>query len=169
MCMHIHRVFLVAGCAFVLNCVPSFAQFTSAIEGTVSDPSGAALPSATVTVRNEETAAVQTVTTTGAGYYRVPALPSSIFTVRVTAPGFKTKVQKHVRVQAAETKTVNLAMELGATETEVTVAAETPVIETSQGRVSGMIEESKIKDLPLSGRNFYTLVVLTPGVTGLAS
>jgi hypothetical protein len=160
---------IVNGVACLFSGLALHAQFTSAIEGTVSDPTGAAVPNATVTVRNEDTGATWTVTSTGAGYYRVPALPSSTFTVRVAAAGFKTTVQEHIRVQVAETRTINLALELGTTETEVTVQAEAQAIETSQGRVSGLIQDNQIRNLPLSGRNFYTLVVLTPGVTGVAS
>jgi hypothetical protein len=170
--MTIRRGIALGSAAFyflILNCPVSRAQFTSSIEGTVTDPSGAALPNAMVVIRNEETGATQTVNTSAAGYYRFTALSAAVFTVRITAPGFKTRVEEHIRVQVSETKTVNISMELGATESEVTVTAEAPVIETSQGRVSGMIEEAKIKDLPLPGRNFYTLVVLTPGVTGVAS
>jgi hypothetical protein len=159
----------VAFSLIAASCVPLRAQFTSAIEGTVFDPTGAPVPNATVTVRNEDTGDAKTVNTAGSGYYRITSLPAATFAIRTTSPGFKTSVQEHIRLAVAETKTINLTMELGATETEITVTSHAPVIETSQGRVSGLIEENQVKDLPLAGRNFYTLVVLTPGVTGLAA
>lgn len=148
---------------------PATAQFASAVDGTITDSSGAIVPGATVTLTNEDTGVSQTVQTTAAGYYRFPALGAGLYTLRVSLEGFKTAVQEHIRVQAAETKTINLTMEVGVAEEQVTVRAPAPLIETAQGRVSGLIEENQVKDLPLVGRNFFNLVVLTPGVTGRAT
>ncbi len=164
--------YVVAGLAVLLLAVtpdPAAAQFASSIEGTVTDASGAIVPGATITVINEDTGTEQSVTTTNAGYYRVPALPAALFTVRTTLSGFKTAVQEHVRLQVAETKTINVTLETGQVQEEVTVSATAPLVETSQGRISGVIEENQVKDLPLLGRNFFNLVVLTPGVTGRAA
>jgi hypothetical protein len=154
---------------FLVSCPRANAQFTSAIEGTVTDPTGAVVPGASVTLKNEETGATQTVQTQDSGNYRFTALPSAVFTLTAKSSGFKTTIQAHIRVEVAETKTVNLALTVGGPDSVVTVTSEAPAIETSQGRVSGEIDETRVHELPLSGRNFYTLVVLTPGVTGLAS
>jgi hypothetical protein len=145
------------------------AQFTSAIEGTVVDPSGAVVPGATVTIVNEQTGTTNTAQSTAAGYYRFPSLPAGLYTVKVELQGFKTTTQPHVRLAAVEVKTINVRLELGSAAEEITVTAAAPLIETAQGRVSGLIEENQIKDLPLIGRNFFNLVVLTPGVTGRAT
>ncbi len=166
------RASVVAGLAVLLigfTSLPAVAQFASSIEGTVTDASGAIVPGATITVLNEETGTEQSVTTTSAGYYRVPALPAALFTLRATLSGFKTVVQEHIRLQVAETKTINVTLEAGQVQEEVTVSATAPLVETSEGRVSSVIEESQVKDLPLLGRNFFNLVVLTPGVTGRAA
>src|SRR5262249_39111610 len=138
------------------------------IEGTVVDPSGAVIRKAMVTIQNEETGATQSVETSGAGYYRFSSLPAKLFTVRVSAQGFKTALQGSVQLQVAETKTINFTMQVGQTADEVTITA-VPLVEISEGRVSGLINDSQVRNLPLSGRNFFNLVVLTPGVTGLAS
>jgi hypothetical protein len=159
----------ILGLVMVLVHQPAWAQYTSAIEGTVVDTQGALIPGATVTITNEETGVAQTLATTDAGYYRFPSLPGGLYSVRVALTGFKTAVQEHIRVQVAETKTINLKLEPGAIEEQVTVTGESPLVETSEGRVSGVIEETQVKDLPLVGRNFFNLVVLTPGVTGRAS
>jgi hypothetical protein len=148
---------------------PASAQFASAVEGTIADTSGAVVPGATVTLTNEETGVTQSQPTTDAGYYRFSALPAGLYSVRAALANFKTVLQEHIRVAAAETKTINLTMEVGQASEEVTVTSAPPLVETSQGRVSGLIEESQVKDLPLSGRNFFGLVVLTPGVTGRAT
>ena len=145
------------------------AQFASSIEGTISDSTGAIVPGASVTIANEATGTTQTVTTTGAGYCRFPALPGSTYTVRVSLSGFKTAVQEHILLQAAEIKTVNIVLESGQVKEEVTVTGKAPLIETAEGRVSGLIETRQIESLPLMGRNFYSLVILTPGVVGRAT
>jgi Carboxypeptidase regulatory-like domain/TonB dependent receptor len=148
---------------------PADAQFASAIEGTISDSSGGVVPGAIVTLTNQETGVVQTTQTSDAGYYRFPSLGHGLYSVRASLQGFKTIIQEHIRLQVAETRTINLTMDVGQTQEEVTVQAAAPLIETSQGRVSGVIEENQMKDLPLSGRNFFNLVVLTPGVLGRAT
>jgi len=150
----------------VLDCPAAWAQFASAVEGTVTDSTGGVLPGATVTLTNEETGVTHNGVTTDAGYYRFPALGGGIYTVKVSLTGFKTAVQEHIRLDAAETKTINVPLEIGLAQEQVTVQGTAPLVETSEGRVSGLIEESQVKDLPLSGRNFFGLVVLTPCVTG---
>ncbi|MGH9539794.1 MAG: carboxypeptidase regulatory-like domain-containing protein [Terriglobales bacterium] len=153
----------------VLSASSAWAQFTSGIEGTVTDPTGAVVAGATITIKNEETGASQTVQTQDSGFFRFTTLPSSAFTVSASSQGFKTTVQEHVQLQVAETKTVNIHMVVGGTDSTVTVTEEVPQVETSEARVSGQVSEKEVHDLPLSGRNFYTLVVLTPGVSGIAS
>jgi hypothetical protein len=153
----------------VVSASSAWAQFTSGIEGTVTDPTGAVLSGATVTIKNEETGASQTFQTGDSGSFRFTTLASSAFTVSASAAGFKTTLQEHVRLAVAETKTLNIKMVVGGTESTVTVTDEAPAVETAQARVSGQVSEKEVHDLPLSGRNFYTLVVLTPGVSGLAS
>ncbi len=135
----------------------------------MSDSSGGVVPGATVTLTNQETGVVQTAQTSSAGYYRFPSLGNGLYSVRVGLQGFKTVIQGPIRLQVAETKTVNLVMDVGQAEEEVTVQANPAVVETSQGRVSGLIEEGQIENVPLAGRNFFQLVVLTPGVLGRAT
>jgi hypothetical protein len=150
-----------------LNSQEALAQFASSIEGTVTDPSGAVVPGATVTNTNEATGVTQTVHTTSAGVYRFPALGGGHYTVKVTIHGFKPWMREHVRLESSQTRAVDASLELGAANSEeVTVSAEAPLVETARGRVASLIEEEQIKDLPLVGRNFFSLVVLAPGVTG---
>jgi hypothetical protein len=145
------------------------AQFTSVIEGRVSDPSDAAVPGAEVTVENPATGVKRAVRTSDVGYYRVASLPPGQFTIRVTAPGFDTAVVENVILQNDQTKTFNVAMKIGAPSTQVNVTSEVPLVETGEAKISGHIQERQVSQLPLVGRNFMTLVVLTPGVTGLPS
>jgi len=161
--------FVVAASLIVLSPAPVHAQFASAIEGTVVDASGGVVQGASVTLTNQETGVVQMSQTSDAGYYRFPSLGSGTYAIRVSLKGFKTVIQESIRLQAAETRTINLTMGVGEAAEEVTVQAAQPLIETSQGRVSGVIESSQVDNLPLAGRNFFNLVVLTPGVLGRAT
>ncbi len=169
--MKFRQASFVAGllCLFALQGSPAWAQFTSALEGTVLDSQGGVVPGAAVTITNEDTGVEQTLTTTAAGYYRQPSLPAGLYTVKVSLTGFRTAVQEHVRVQVAETRTINMTLTAGQVTEQVTVTGAAPLVETAQGRISGVIDESQVKELPLVGRNFFNLVVLTPGVTGRAS
>ena len=162
-------LFIVLLLVVVVSASSAWAQFTSGIEGTVTDPTGAVVSGATVTIKNDETGASQTVQTQESGFFRFTTLPSSNFTVSAAAQGFKTTVQGHIQLQVAETKTVNMHMVIGGTDSTVTVTEDVPQVETSEARVSGQVSEKEVHDLPLSGRNFYDLVVLTPGVSGIAS
>ena len=90
-----------------------WAQFTSAIEGTVTDQTGAVVANATVILTNEETGVTQTVQTQDNGNFRFTPLPAARFKLTASAQGFKTTIQEHVQVAVAETQTVNLHMTVG--------------------------------------------------------
>jgi hypothetical protein len=155
--------------AVVLSASPLRAQFTSVLEGTVTDPTGAVVPNATVIAKDTATGVIRTVQTSVAGNYRIPSLPPSVFEVTVTAPGFTTALRPGIHLEGGRTTTLNVSLELGTVATEVTVEGAAALVETSEARVSQQIGETRVKNLPLMGRNFYSLVVLTPGVTGLPS
>ena len=145
------------------------AQFTSAVEGTVLDATRASVPNATLTLKNVDTGITAATLSTSTGYYRFPSLPAARFTLSAAAPGFKTTELAAFPVQIGETKTLNITLEVGQQATVVSVSDRPPLVETSEGRVSTVIENQKLTDLPVVGRNFYSLVVLTPGITGLPS
>src|SRR5262245_36429992 len=159
-----------AGLLFALTfiCSAALAQFTSAIEGTVTDPNGSVVPKAAVTIKSSSTGIERTVETSDSGYFRISSLPAATFTIIIKASGFKT-TQKDITLEVAQIKTLNLALELGAQTAEVLVTTEAPQIESAQASVSNQIDQKRVATLPQVGRNFYTMVVLTPGVTGLPS
>jgi hypothetical protein len=150
-----------------LSSLSAWAQYESAIEGTVTDPSGAVVPNATVAAKDTETAITRSVQTSSAGNYRIDALPAHLFEISVSAPGFKTTLQQNIRLEGKQTKQVNFTLELGTASTEVTVTAAPAAVETSEARVSSQINERRVENLPMVGRNFYSLVVLTAGIVGL--
>lgn len=167
------RLAMIAACALLLGgLLPNraLAQFTSGVEGTILDPSGAAVPNATVTLKEASTGVSHTAISSSAGVYRIPALPAGTFTLSVEARGFETAVLENVSLQVAETRTVNVSLKIGGAVTSVTVSAEAAAqVNLASGAVSGQINETKVHELPLVGRNMFSLVVLTPGVTGLPS
>lgn len=162
-----------SGCAtllFLLLCSSgAWAQFNSGLDGTVFDPTGAVVPNANVTIKNVATGVEQNTTTSTAGIYRFTALPAGNFNVTVKAQGFETSVQTEIHIQVAEVRTLNVTLKLGAAATNVEVTAAVTPVNLSTGAVSGQINETKVHELPLVGRNMFSLVVLTPGVTGLPS
>ncbi len=148
-------------------CLP--AQFSSVLEGTITDPAAAVIPGVEVVIEDTSTGSTRSSSTSSVGRYRATALAASTYKVTVTAEGFQTYVQEGITLQVDQTTTLNIALELGATTETVSVTSAPPLIETGEAKVSGQIEEMEVADLPLVGRNFMTLVVLTPGVVGLPS
>ena len=171
--MRFSRSAIVAACAaLMVTLLPNraSAQFTSSVVGTILDPSGATVPDATVNLKELSTGVVHTVTSSSAGLFRITALPADTFSLTVEAKGFETWVLDRVTLQSAETRTVNVNLKLGAAATQVTVSAEVASqVNLNSGAVTGQVNETKVHDLPLVGRNMYSLVVLTPGVTGTPS
>lgn len=141
-------------------------QFSSSIDGTVTDPSQAVVPNVTLTLENVGTAVVTSAKTSANGYFRFPALPAATFKLTATAPGFKTTTISDLQLEVGQTRTMNLRLEVGTAATAVLVEARTAAIDLSEAKVSGVIESRQLINLPIPGRNFLALIALTPGVTG---
>ena len=139
------------------------AQVTASVSGRVEDSSGAALPGAAVTVTSLETGAGRTLRADEAGTYRVLSLPVGRYEVKAEAAGFKSAVQTGVNLAVGEVAVVNLKLEVGAVQDEVTVTGEAPLVNTTTASVSGLVGERAVKDLPLNGRSFDNLITLNPG------
>jgi len=154
----------------LIVCVPGLqAQFSSSLEGTVQDNSGAVIPKAHVVLNNLQTGVSLSFTTSDVGSYRFDALPAATYTLTVSAPGFQTVVQKNIQLLVHQVTTVNVKLPVGTATQQVTVSSAPPQIQQAEANVTGYISSNEVASLPLQGRNFYTLAVLTPGVTGLPS
>ena len=141
-----------------------FAQ-TGSVTGQVFDPAGAVVPNATVTAKSETTALTRTATTTSAGIYNFAALPPSMYTVTVEAPGFQTMSRNHVVLNVAATLPVNFKLQLAGAVASVDVQDVTVApVETDSFQLSTVINSKQINDLPLILRDPYQLVLLSPGV-----
>src|SRR6266581_1205296 len=139
------------------------AQVTASVSGRVEDSTGAAVPGAVVTVTSLETGAGRTATTNETGTYRVLSVPVGRYEVKGELTGFKVALQTSVSLTVGEEAVVNLKLEVGATQEEVTVTGEAPLVNTTTASVSGLVGEREVKDLPLNGRSFDNLITLNPG------
>lgn len=150
--------------------LPLAAQIGGAgtIQGLVSDPSGAVVPSATVSATNEATQVKLTRQTTGAGYYVLSPLPAGLYTVSVGAPGFQTRLQPNVAVDALATVGLNLALQVGSPSESVTVTAAPPAVDTGDARVGQTVRNELYTALPLAmgnaPRDPTSFVQFMPGV-----
>ena len=155
-------VFLV--CLFIN--VPLIAQkVTGTITGSVTDPSGAAISGAAVSVKNTATGEVRTVTSNSSGGYVLTDLPAGTYDIDIKQPSFKEYVSKGVQLFVASTTTLNATLQVGSATEQVTVEANTVQVETSTGTVGNVIEGNEVKELPLNGRSFAQLTQLMPGVS----
>ncbi len=144
----------------------AFAQTTVAqgsIQGTVTDPTGAVVSGAKITITNKATGQVATTTSSSSGTYNSGGLIPGNYVVRVEAKGFKTS-QLPVVVQVTVTASGNLKLELGQEATVVEVQGTTVTVNTEQATVQGVLSGEQIDNLPVNGRNFLDLAQLEPGV-----
>lgn len=145
-----------------------------AVTGKVTDPSGAAIPDATVVITNTATGIKTTVKSTGSGDYSAPALDPGIYTVTITAGGFTKLEQQNVHVNALETQTFNPALTVGSDTQTVTVTSAPPALETSNATLGATMEQEMYAALPLqmnagnqsSQRRATDFAFLMPGVQG---
>jgi hypothetical protein len=142
----------------------SLAQGYGSIAGTVADPTGAVVASATVTVTQTDTGRKTVVTSGPNGAFVFPALAPTDYMLTVAAKGFQNYMQSGVVLQADQSLTVRVRLELGAATQTIQVTTEVPQIDTTSGTLSQVIDESRVVDLPLNGRNAAQLVTLVAGV-----
>lgn len=136
------------------------------IEGIVTDANGAAIPSATVKVTNNETGAERTVVTDSSGVYRVPLLPLGTYRVSVEAANFKRLVREGVTLTTGQTATVNMSLEAGAVSELVTITSDAPVADAGKIDLGRVMNTREVQNLPNVSRNPYNFALLQSNVTG---
>jgi len=144
-------------------------SFTGRIYGTVTDPAGAVIPGAQVSVTNLGTGRTARTITEENGNYMVSELPPGEYAVEVSAPGFKTFVQRGIVLEIQRFARVDVRLDLGEVTESVEVVADAAELDTSQAGLSKVVENVPIVSLPLNSRNVYTLLYLLPGITGSVS
>src|SRR5260370_1533586 len=140
-------------------------NITGTIQGTVTDPQGAAVPNAQVSIKNVDTGEARTGTTSSQGFYTAPELPVGTYDVTIKQPNFKTFISKHVELDASTTTKLNAVLQVGSVNEEVTVPASAIQVETNTGAVGNVVEGNEVRELPLNGSNFVELTQLAPGVS----
>jgi hypothetical protein len=142
-----------------------FAQTdTARLQGTVTDPNGAAITKAKVTVTSTGTGRVSTAETNDQGYYVVPALPAGQYHMDVTQQGFE-KSSRDFELQVSQIAVVDFQMVVGSVNQSIEVSTASPVIDAGDSAIGTVIEGRQVTELPLNGRNFTQLATLVPGAS----
>ena len=160
-------LFVLTALALLLVCaLPAMAQRTSAtLRGTVTDPDGASVNGAEVTIVRIETGLVRTATTNAAGDYAFSDVPPGTYQVVVEKDGFKASVIDALQINVADTRALDVALEIGEVKDQVTVSADSITVDTVGGEVATLVTGEQVRELPLNGRNFVQLTQLMPGVS----
>jgi hypothetical protein len=164
------RVFAaIAVLALVSSSIASAQVTGGSISGTVADEMGAVLPGVEVTVNNLETGFTRTAISDDRGAYRAPSLPVGPYEVRGELAGFQTTIRTGISLTVGREAVVNLELRVGEITEQVVVTGEASLVETTQSSVSDLVDERKIRDLPLNGRDFAQLTTLQAGVVNSIS
>lgn len=149
----------------LLLCTALVAQTTSGrILGSVTDPSGAVLSGATVTITDTQRGTTRVLTTDQSGAYVASNLDPGIYKVRAEAKGFKTIERLNVPLEVAKDVLIDFALQTGNVTETVTVMEDVPLINTTSSTLGGTLSNKEINDLPLNGRNYENLLQLRPGI-----
>src|ERR1700676_3480214 len=160
------RAILPLACA-VFFAAAAHAQYRASIQGVVTDPQGAVVSGATVTLKNLETNQPVIAETNDNGIYNFNSLPPSRYSLTVEKGGFKQKVLDNVGVIPEQANAVNIQLEVGQVTESITVSGDsTPLIDTETGAISGTLSRNELENLPSIGRDPYQLLRLAPGVFG---
>lgn len=160
---------LLAIFALALPLASHAQNFTGSIRGTVTDPQGAAVAGADVTVMDTATNAEYKAKTSDSGEYVIPSLPGGTYQVRIKAGSFKEFLVKSVELHVANVTEVNAKLELGASTETVTVEATDVQVQTTSAAIGEVVDGTQVRELPLNGRNFIQLTQLQPGVSAANS
>jgi hypothetical protein len=165
------RHLFVGAAILVLTTTLAWAQATAELNGRVMDESGAVLPGVSVTVTQTDTGFTRTTVTDGEGGYSLPNLPTGPYRLEVALQGFRTYVQTGIVLQVGATPTINAVLAVGNLEETVSVEAAAPIVDVRSAGISDVVENERIVELPLQGRQVTDLIVLAGAAvqTGTAS
>ncbi len=156
---------LFLGCLLVSGAATTYAQTdTARVTGEITDPSGAVIPNAIVTITNTEQGTVASAKTDGSGDFTISGLTRGSYQIKVEAQGFSS-VQQNFPLDVSQTKQLNLNLKAGAETQTVTVMDTASLVDTTSSSTGEVIKGRQVTQLPLNGRNFTALALLTPGVT----
>jgi hypothetical protein len=157
---------IISAALLLIPAVASAQAVTGTLLGNVTDSSGAAVPGATVTATDGEKNISRSVVSNEAGYYIFTSLQNGTYTVDAELQGFKKVARQNVKVDVNTTIRVDLTLPVGQMTEEVTVAAETPALQTDRADTGRILDSKMVSELPLTAnRNFQSLLVTVPGIT----
>lgn len=156
----LYSIVLIA-CIVAINCS---AQTTNGvITGVITDPSGAVVAGAQIAITNQATGLVRTSTSEGNGYYTVPQLPPAIYSASITKQGFATEVQPNIQLQVNGSITLDFKLTVSSMAQVIQVTSAPPQLNTTSATLGDVVGHAAVVQLPLNGRNFTQLTLLTPG------
>ena len=158
------RLVVLLAALVVLFAAQGLAQ-EATIVGTVTDPSGAAVPNVNITVTSNDTGLSRTLTTSSDGQYVAPDLHIGSYSVKATASGFKVAEQKNVVLQVNDRTRLDFKLQVGSAQEQVTVEAAAIAVQSDTGEVSDVITGQQMTQLATNGRSMYSLISLTPGAS----
>src|SRR6266852_735976 len=152
-------------CVIVLGVTGQAFGQNATVVGTITDPSGAAVANATITITHTETGKVYHLTSSSDGQYAAPDLPIGHYNIKVEAAGFKAAEQKGVVLQVGDRTRLDYQMAVGGASETVTVEANAVRVQTDSGEVSNVITDQQLAQISVNGRSIYQLAALTPGAS----
>ncbi len=154
------------GLLFLAWIPQAFAQITAGVAGTITDDSGGRVGGVTVTITNVETTLQREAVSDDSGFYQFPILQPGIYNMTVKKSGFRQLTREALRLDVNQRATVDFTMQVGTVTETVEVKAAAPLLEAGNSAVGQVIESRAVSDLPLNGRNFVQLAILSNGVIG---
>ena len=152
----------------VLLSVQGHAQVAGAmVTGTVTDPSGAVIPNAQISITNTAKGITTNVTTNSAGFYAVSNLIPGPYQVTIRAEGFQTEFRSGLTLTVGEQQVLNAALSLGQTSQTIEISGEAPTVELTSSAISAVVNSTTVRELPLNGRSWTDLATLQPGVNAI--
>ena len=159
------KAFSTAALLALCACLAFGQGATSLMNGSVTDPTGAAVPGAEVQATQTDTNLVLKVTTNGQGEFAIPSVPAGPYQIVVTKPGFKTATVSNIHVESGVPATVPVKLEVGQTSESVTVTAGAEIVQATSAEVTSTLSGRQVVDLPFATRNAVELMVTQPGTS----
>src|SRR3989441_673108 len=155
-------------CVLVFACLTGLticrADELAAVTGLVTDPAGRSVPGVTILITNLSTNVASRTVTNDQGIYRVPSLQPGIYRITLAKDGFKSVVKSGIELHVQDVASINFELQIGSVNETVTVEAGASMVNTTDPSVSTVVDQTYIKNMPLNGRSFQDLILLTPGI-----
>ncbi|PYX57893.1 MAG: hypothetical protein DMG76_10450 [Acidobacteria bacterium] len=162
-----NRILLAHALCFLWT-VNGMAQINEAnLNGTVTDTSGARVLNAKVRLLKVDTGLTRETITGPGGVYSISSLPVGKYTLTISHEGFKTYAEMGIELFVGQTRTVDAQLRVGAATTTVDVEAQVQALDSSNAEIAGVVQSKQVEDIPLNGRNWSTLALLTPGAVNI--